>query len=614
MAGKRKLEIEILGDAKGVSKAFGDAESASSSFGSKVGKVGKAAGVAFAGVATAVGLAAGAAMKWGQSAADDEAEQALFEKQILLADGSQSVIDAFNEQIAAGMKLKGFTDTELRTAYGQAFAQSQDFATAQSDVALAMDIARTAGVPLEQALDAITKANNGQMRGLKSLLPQYGDLIDAAGSSAEALDIVRQNTDGAADTFANTASGEMQRAKIAFGEVTESIGAAFLPVLSAIAPAAQQIAGWLGDNLPGAIEKAQVWFDEHLRPAIQWVVDWVSEHWPEIKQVVGDVLTAVGEGIEGFVTFIRDAWAEWGDEIMAVINAVWPPIQTIVGGVIEAVRGIIKTVTSLIKGDWESVWNGIKQFFSGIWEAIKGIVDLAITAIGLVLSAAWEGIKAVASAAWDGIKSVISGVWDGIKTTVSTAVDAVVGFVTGIPDRIADTASSMWDGIKDGFLAVKAWLSLRIDDVVGFVTGLPSRITTAASGMWDGIKNAFKGAINWIIDKWNGLEFKIPGFSVFGVDVGGFTLGLPDIPRLHTGGEFRSPVPGGEGLALLRDREHVLTPEQMASAGGGVVVQVSVTVQGNVMTERDLVSTVHAGVLDGLRRGQLQGLTLAGSY
>jgi hypothetical protein len=93
---------------------------------------------------------------------------------------------------------------------------------------------------------------------------------------------------------------------------------------------------------------------------------------------------------------------------------------------------------------------------------------------------------------------------------------------------------------------------------------LPSRITTAASGMWDGIKYAFKGAINWIIDKWNGLEFKIPGFSVFGVDVGGFTLGLPDIPRLHTGGEFRSPVPGGEGLALLRDREHVLTPEQMA--------------------------------------------------
>ena len=58
----------------------------------------------------------------------------------------------------------------------------------------------------------------------------------------------------------------------------------------------------------------------------------------------------------------------------------------------------------------------------------------------------------------------------------------------------------------------------------------------------------------------------------------------------------------------------MLTPEQMASAGGGVVVQVSVTVQGNVMTERDLVSTVHAGVLDGLRRGQLQGLTLAGSY
>ena len=28
--------------------------------------------------------------------------------------------------------------------------------------------------------------------------------------------------------------------------------------------------------------------------------------------------------------------------------------------------------------------------------------------------------------------------------------------------------------------------------------------------MWNGIRDAFRGALNWIIRKWNGLEFSIP--------------------------------------------------------------------------------------------------------
>jgi hypothetical protein len=42
----------------------------------------------------------------------------------------------------------------------------------------------------------------------------------------------------------------------------------------------------------------------------------------------------------------------------------------------------------------------------------------------------------------------------------------------------------------------------------------------------------------------------------------------------HGGGEFRAPTPGGEGLAILRDREVVLTPEQVRGSGGHVVVNI----------------------------------------
>jgi hypothetical protein len=48
---------------------------------------------------------------------------------------------------------------------------------------------------------------------------------------------------------------------------------------------------------------------------------------------------------------------------------------------------------------------------------------------------------------------------------------------------------------------------------------------------------------------------------------------IANLPKFHHGGVFRAPSPGGVGLALLRDREGIFTPEQMAAgarpAGGG---------------------------------------------
>jgi|LSQX01.1.fsa_nt_gb hypothetical protein len=43
-----------------------------------------------------------------------------------------------------------------------------------------------------------------------------------------------------------------------------------------------------------------------------------------------------------------------------------------------------------------------------------------------------------------------------------------------------------------------------------------------------------------------------------------------DIQKLHTGGMFRASTPGGEGLALLKDKEVVLPP-----GGGGVTINIS---------------------------------------
>lgn len=136
----------------------------------------------------------------------------------------------------------------------------------------------------------------------------------------------------------------------------------------------------------------------------------------------------------------------------------------------------------------------------------------------------------------DGAFALIKGVIVGAFEWVRDHWPLLLAILTGPIGLAVLAITTHWDTIKDGFTAVKDWIAARIGDVVGFFTGLPGRIAGVTAGMWDGIKNAFKGAVNAIIDFWNGLEFRIPGFKVGPVGFDGFTLGVPDIPRMAAGG------------------------------------------------------------------------------
>jgi hypothetical protein len=63
------------------------------------------------------------------------------------------------------------------------------------------------------------------------------------------------------------------------------------------------------------------------------------------------------------------------------------------------------------------------------------------------------------------------------------------------------------------------------------------------------------------------------------------------IPQFHSGGQFRTQSAGGEGLALLKDREYVIPEDKLPSAARPQS-SVQVVVNGSVVTERELVSTI----------------------
>jgi hypothetical protein len=48
-----------------------------------------------------------------------------------------------------------------------------------------------------------------------------------------------------------------------------------------------------------------------------------------------------------------------------------------------------------------------------------------------------------------------------------------------------------------------------------------------------------------------------------------------ELRKMHTGGIFNAPTPGGEGLALLRDKETIRTPQQEAALQSGASININ---------------------------------------
>jgi hypothetical protein len=110
------------------------------------------------------------------------------------------------------------------------------------------------------------------------------------------------------------------------------------------------------------------------------------------------------------------------------------------------------------------------------------------------------------------------------------------------------------------------------------------------------------------------MEFRIPSAKIFGVTVGGFTLGLPDIPELAEGGVIM-PSPGGTlariGEAGRAERVEPLDESGLSKRDRAIITMLSggqggITVNVNPspgMDEIELASVVSRQLALQLRRG-----------
>lgn len=458
---------------------------------------------------------------------------------------------------------------------------------------------------------------------------------------------------------AEAAASPFDRLKVMIGNFQEQVGAYLIPIALKVAdvlgkalPAAIDYLStlwvWFTDGFKNGAENSfngvadtVATLGARIGDVFFWIKDFVLDTvlpklqdgfkffttniLPKLQEawttVFGKIEDGIGwlsthrEFLVGFGIAISGAFLMWAASatVAAVASAaaaavpllIVAAIGVLVGAVLYAynhwewfhnlVTSTVEWVTTNVPPAWEAVKNAVSAVVDWLvntaWPVIYQFYEYHKNAIMVLVNFVqdhWNQISAIISSAWDMIKGIVSNGWQIVHNLFELGYNIlhmkwgdawknVVGILTGAWDQMKSVVSNGWDILKNSFLIFGGW------------------VKDNAWRLWDGVVAGFKNAINTVIGMWNGLRIKTP--DIPGTNFGGQTIDFPDIPKLHSGGVFHAPAGGGgEGLALLRDGERVLTPEQQAGGGGQTII-----VQGHLVLEKDLMRIMAQAQASGYR-------------
>lgn len=314
-------------------------------------------------------------------------------------------------------------------------------------------------------------------------------------------------------------------------------------------------------------------------------VMWLWHHIVSIWNAIASVTTTVWNAIAGF-------FRKW-----------WPLLLVIFLPVLAVIIAIWNHFHSQIESVAKTVWNAVKSFLHGVWTVIKTIAEDTWLGIKIVilqpLEAVWSWIKSVwntisgwLSSKWRFIEAIASATWSAIKSAMVGPLTSAWHSITSTVDHIASAISSglhsAWDAVK----SVGSWFeSIGSSIVEGIISG----VENAAGSLFSSLKNLASDALS---SAKSFLGINSPS-KLFADHVGlgiaeGVAKGVDDNSHLAVrsvrsmagavaGVPFGTAGVGAAGLALAGAG---------AAAGGTPTVVNYITVQGSVLTERDLRDVV----------------------
>jgi hypothetical protein len=222
----KPITVSIVGNAGPLRKSLGDADKSLSSFSKNIGDHAKKAGIAFLGFGTAA--AAGLAMA-AKAAAEDQKAQALLANQVRESTGATTLqIAELEKFVDVTQRATGVADSQLRPALQTLARATGDLDQAQQLLNLSLDVAAGTFKDVDTVALGLAKAFNGNIGALTKLGIPLDESIVKSKDFAAAQKVLSEQFAGASATAAGTFEGKLNRLRIVFDELVESIGYAVL--------------------------------------------------------------------------------------------------------------------------------------------------------------------------------------------------------------------------------------------------------------------------------------------------------------------------------------------------------------------------------------------------
>lgn len=257
----------------------------------------------------------------------------------------------------------------------------------------------------------------------------------------------------------------------------------------------------------------------------------------------------------------------------------------------DTFTGKLKAITTALEDQaaaWATKWGPALQIagqgvavLGAAYSGAKGLIDKHRESVARNAAAAEEGGKKASglSKAFKGLGTAAGivggaiGIGAGATLTGTVlALGAALVLAAAYAYLLYRNWGIVWPQLKQWAKDVYEYVRGSWDNLIRDLKAVPGQIARIASGMWNGIADAFVEMLNFIIRAWNGLQFTVPGFSVFGAHFGGFTLGVPDIPEIPKlaqgglitrdglvyahAGEAITPAPARTGPAIVINDAH----------------------------------------------------------
>ena len=375
------------------------------------------------------------------------------------------------------------------------------------------------------------------------------------------------------------------------GAIGEAGGS--LDAVAASSETMEEKFGRLQNSVMGVIAEVALPIAEQLIPVFVDLIDNIMPSLSPLIETLGEIIGAlapvIGKLLEKLTPLIDEALkvlASLLDAVLtpalelvsSVFDALVPILEMVFGTISDTLIPVIKQLLPPIMRVATALIEQLLPIFQSIWPVIEDLLEPALAAIVQIVTALEEPLTLIIG--------LLGGVLGTTLEGVMLALEPVISLVAIAIGLTADALETLIGWISDGI----DWLVKWTEEV-----GALEKIKEA----FESIKEVFKNVINFLIDAWNALDWKIdvtlpgwiPGIGGKGIYIADV---FPDIPRLAEGGIVTEPTlavvgEGGQDEAVipLPDKYEQGMTEPMT-----VVIAPVINVAGSVIQERDLGRTV----------------------